>query len=169
LLARLIAAYCDFRIGELHKYAVWLGYIDNQDGSKCEAEKQNLFRNVHDRIVGINGISVLHDSYDDIVSTLAAIKSRGVKLLVLDMDSDQSVFPSKPEITAWPERLNQLREFKKQYGHMQISTSKTNNPWMNLGSWLAAQKSLYKKAQLKEDRLKILQDLGCIGFGGPAG
>lgn len=66
------------------------------------------------------------------------------------------------------DRQVQMKEFFEIHGHLKVPTAK-QGIYYNLGAWLAAQKSLYRKGGLKSDRLKVLRELGCVGFGGPAG
>lgn len=67
----------------------------------------------------------------------------------------------------WADRMVQLADYKKEFGHIAIPTVR-RDPYYNLGLWLAAQRSLYRKNSLRKDRLQDLRDLGCLGFGGPA-
>lgn len=76
------------RIAEFHGHSVFLGYSKNMDGTMCLAEKQGVFRDVNDRIIGINGGGP--QSYEDTVGLLKMCKSRGDKFVTLSVDSDLS-------------------------------------------------------------------------------
>jgi len=60
------------------------------------------------------------------------------------------------------ERLEQLREFKSKFGHVNM---KCRHGEYGLGNWLSTQKSLCKRKKLKKERRDALAALGCPGFG----
>lgn len=64
----------------------------------------------------------------------------------------------------WADRMVQLADYKSKFGHVAIPTVR-RDPYYNLGLWLAAQRSLHRKNNLKKDRLDELRQLGCVGFG----
>lgn len=77
------------------------------------------------------------------------------------------VIPSKAnrqKLFTWSDRMVQLAEYKEKFGHVAIPTVR-RDPYYNLGLWLAAQRSLYRKNSLKKERLAELRELGCVGFG----
>ena len=78
------------------------------------------------------------------------------------------VIPSRAnraKLFTWADRMVQLAEYKAKFGHVAIPTVR-RDPYYNLGLWLAAQRSLYRKNTLKKERLTELRELGCVGFGG---
>ena len=64
---------------------------------------------------------------------------------------------------SWQERIAQLTAFKSKYGHLEIPTSRLNSHF-KLGGWLAAQRSLYKGAKMKNARAQALRQMGCRRF-----
>jgi Helicase associated domain len=77
------------------------------------------------------------------------------------------VIPSRSnrqKLFTWSDRMVQLADYKEKFGHVAIPTVR-RDPYYNLGLWLAAQRSLYRKNSLKKERLNELRELGCVGFG----
>lgn len=75
---------------------------------------------------------------------------------------------ARQKMFSWDDRMVQLQDYKDQFGHIVIPTVR-RDPYYNLGLWLAAQRSLYRKNSLRKERLGDLRKLGCVGFGGPGG
>lgn len=75
---------------------------------------------------------------------------------------------ARQKMFTWDDRMVQLAEYKEKFGHIAIPTVR-RDPYYNLGLWLAAQRSLYRKNSLRKERLNDLRKLGCVGFGGPGG
>jgi len=75
---------------------------------------------------------------------------------------------ARQKMFTWVDRMVQLADYKKTFGHIAIPTVR-RDPYYNLGLWLAAQRSLYRKNSLRKERLSDLRELGCVGFGGPGG
>ncbi|CAB9506371.1 Probable chromatin-remodeling complex ATPase chain [Seminavis robusta] len=60
-------------------------------------------------------------------------------------------------------RITQLKKWKKAHGHLKVPVVRGS---ADLGAWMAAQRSLYRKGTLHEARLADLRRLGASGFGG---
>jgi Helicase associated domain len=65
---------------------------------------------------------------------------------------------------SWADRIVQLEEYCDIHGHSSVPATKHKTKDGELGRWLAAQRSLHKKRQLKPDRAKDLRRMKCDGF-----
>jgi len=79
---------------------------------------------------------------------------------------EKSVVTRRPRRSAFKfaERVEQIREFKRQHGHADISTTKSGNAWHDLGMWLSHERCLHKKGRLQTEKSVALRTLGCLGF-----
>jgi len=103
-----------------------------------------------------------------------AVKAVTKKAPALASNNPQQQQPTEKSTSARPprrsafkfaERVEQIREFKRQHGHADILTTKSGNSWCDLGKWLSHKRCLHKKGALKQENLSILRKLGCVGFG----
>ncbi|CAB9504714.1 expressed unknown protein [Seminavis robusta] len=73
---------------------------------------------------------------------------------------------ARQKLFTWEDRMEQLTAWKDENGHLKIPTIRGRSDY-NLGLWMAAQRSLYKKKTLRKERLVDLRRLGAHGFDGP--
>lgn len=64
---------------------------------------------------------------------------------------------SNSKEAGWNKRYSELVEFKKKYGHTDVSKS---GEYKNLGDWVSAQRNYYVKGILRADRLEKLKAIG---------
>jgi SNF2 family DNA or RNA helicase len=57
-------------VGEIHGSVAFLGYRAFPDGSKGPAEKNNLIRNVGDKIIAVDGVSTVSKSFKEVILLL---------------------------------------------------------------------------------------------------
>ena len=70
-----------------------------------------------------------------------------------------------PEETAWEERLNQLRDFKKEHGHCHVPEGWARHP--ELAEWTREQLRVQGAGKLRKDRVQALGRAGLLaGMGG---
>ncbi|GFH61990.1 hypothetical protein CTEN210_18466 [Chaetoceros tenuissimus] len=67
--------------------------------------------------------------------------------------------------TSWDERLRQLKNFKAQYGHCNVSAN--NKLYKSLGIWVGTQRSQYKQfhrapSDIIRERIAILESMGFV-------
>ncbi|CAB9516929.1 expressed unknown protein [Seminavis robusta] len=73
---------------------------------------------------------------------------------------------ARQKLFTWDDRIEQLTAWKNEHGHLKIPTN-LGRPDRSLGLWLAAQRSLYSRDNIRQDRLDELRRLGANGFDGP--
>ena len=69
-------------------------------------------------------------------------------------------FVWQPHKTAWESMFIELKRYKEQFGHCNVSVSWEDNP--SLGRWVSTQRSKWKKGQLSADRKARLDALGFV-------
>lgn len=57
-------------VGEIDGSVAFLGYRPKPDGTKGPAEMQKLIKNVHDKIIAVNGVSTVNKSFQDVIQLL---------------------------------------------------------------------------------------------------
>lgn len=62
------------------------GYMKNNDGTVCLAQKQGLFRNIGDRIIGINGVSIKGRTHQEVIQKIKDAKANGAPVVTLKME-----------------------------------------------------------------------------------
>jgi superfamily II DNA or RNA helicase len=62
--------------------------------------------------------------------------------------------------SSWDEYYGQLKAFKEQHGHCNVSTSLSSTYY--LGLWVAHQRSIKRKGKLREDRVRRLEEIGFV-------
>ena len=60
----------------------------------------------------------------------------------------------------WMQRLEELAAYKKEHGHCCVST--LDETYASLGNWVRTQRSLRRKGQLREQRIRTLDELGFV-------
>jgi Helicase associated domain/Homing endonuclease associated repeat len=65
------------------------------------------------------------------------------------------IFDKKFENKLW-----ELKQFKKKYGHYNVSASEDNNPYFPLSCWVRAQRMHYHRRTLKAERIAKLNNIG---------
>ena len=77
-------------------------------------------------------------------------------------------FERKISTLSWEEMYEYARIYYKHYGHLEVPVKfKTNNGWeedelgkINLGTWISAQKQLYKNKEMSEEQIILLENIG---------
>ena len=59
-------------------------------------------------------------------------------------------------------RLNYLKEFKEEYGHIRVPVTYKTKDGIALGAWLGRNKRLIKSGKLSQDKVVLIEDLGLI-------
>lgn len=59
----------------------------------------------------------------------------------------------------WKQQFAKLLAFKKKFGHCRVPQ---NDHYKDLGAWVANHRQLYSKHNIREDRLKLLNDAGFV-------
>ena len=77
-------------------------------------------------------------------------------------------FERKISTLSWEEMYEYACIYYKHYGHLEVPVKfKTNNGWeedelgkINLGTWISAQKQLYKNKGMSEEQIILLENIG---------
>ncbi|MDY4996586.1 MAG: helicase associated domain-containing protein, partial [Bacilli bacterium] len=77
-------------------------------------------------------------------------------------------FERKISTLSWEEMYEYACIYYKHYGHLEVPVKfKTNNGWeedelgkINLGTWISAQKQLYKNKEMFEEQIILLEQIG---------
>ena len=67
-------------------------------------------------------------------------------------------FDWNPLETIWQKRFSELKEFKKNHGH--LKPSRINGEFKSLGFWVMKQRNDHKNGNLSSERFKLLDKIG---------
>lgn len=69
----------------------------------------------------------------------------------------------RPQPRSWDQSFGEMLAFKQVFGHCDVKMI-VNSPYVQLGKWLASQRSRHRLGQFPEDKVKRLRGIGCSGF-----
>ena len=69
-------------------------------------------------------------------------------------------FEWRPDETQWEKMCQELVGYKQEYGNCNVTQRFPGNP--QLGTWVAAQRTVYTNGKLHQDKIKKLEELGFV-------
>lgn len=127
-------------------------------------------------------ISTKSKSYDEILHENGCLKQELEKTKALlaeannkllwnasaeaSADDDESVVEDDDLVDPWNVKFNQLRQFRKEFGHFRVS--QTKEPYKPLGIWVMGLRAKYKKLKsgkkndLTSDKINKLEGIGFV-------
>ena len=96
-------------------------------------------------------------------NNVSPASKRGKLLLSIGMR-----FENKISTLSWEEMYEYASKYYEHHGNLEVSFKfKTNNGWeedelgkINLGTWVASQKQLYKNKEMSEEQIILLENIG---------